>query len=100
MGAMRLASPKAGYRFTQIFGINYYNTFSLVAKLASFQTVLALAVRFDWEIKSFDFDGAYLNSELDEDKEIYMQAPPRYESQGEHKVKRLRKSLYGFKQAR
>jgi transposase InsO family protein len=85
--------------FTQIFGVDYYNTFSPVAKLASFRAVLALAARFDWEIKSFDFNGAYLNGELDEDEEIYMQAPPGYESQGEHKVKRLRKSLYGLKQA-
>jgi Reverse transcriptase (RNA-dependent DNA polymerase) len=30
--------------FTQIFSIDYYNTFSPVVKLASFQTVLALAV--------------------------------------------------------
>ena len=85
--------------FTQIFGVDYYNTFSPVAKLASFRSVLALAARFDWEIKSFDFNGAYLNGELDEDEEIYMQAPPGYEGQGEHQVKRLKKSLYGLKQA-
>jgi hypothetical protein len=84
--------------FTQVFGQDYYDTFSLVARLASFRAILALAARFDWEIDMFDFIGAYLNGELDEDEEIYMQPPPGYEGQGEN-VLRLRKSLYGLKQA-
>jgi len=37
--------------FTQVFGEDYYNTFSPVAKLQSFQAILVLAVRFDWEIE-------------------------------------------------
>ena len=85
--------------FTQVFGEDYYDTFSPVAKLQSFRAILALAARFDWEIKSFDFTSAYLNSELDADEEIYMQLPPGYEGQGPDEVKRLRKSLYGLKQA-
>jgi len=84
--------------FTQVFGQDYYDTFSPVARLASFRAVLALAARHDWEIDVFDFIGAYLNGELDEDEEIYMQPPPGYEGQGEN-VMRLRKSLYGLKQA-
>jgi hypothetical protein len=40
----------------------------------------------------------YLNGELGEDKEIYMQEPPRYEK-GKGQVKQLQKSLYGLKQA-
>jgi hypothetical protein len=58
-----------------------------------------LAAYFNWEIESFNFTGAYLNGKLDADKEIYMQPPPGYEGQGPNKVKRLRKSLYGLKQA-
>ena len=85
--------------FTQVFGEDYYDTFSPVAKLSSFRAILALAARHDWEIESFDFNGAYLNGELGEDEEIYMQPPPGYEGQGEDTVKRLRKSLYGLKQA-
>ena len=85
--------------FTQIFGKDYFDTFSPVAKLSSFRTVLALAARYDWEIESFDFNGAYLNGELGENEEIYMQGPPGYESQDIDTVKRLRKSLYGLKQA-
>ena len=67
--------------------------------MASVHTILALATCFDWDIESFDFNGAYLNGTLDDDEELYMHEPPGYESQGEHKVKRLHKSLYGLKQA-
>ena len=58
-----------------------------------------MAARHDWDIESFDFNGAYLNGKLDDDEEIYMHEPPGYEGKGEHLVKRLHKSLYGLKQA-
>jgi hypothetical protein len=60
---------------------------------------LALAAHFNWEINSFNFNGAYLNGKLDADKEIYMQEPPGYEGQGVDSVKHLRKLLYRLKQA-
>ena len=84
--------------FTQIFGVDYFSTYSPVAKLTSFRAILAIAARYDWNIESFDFNGAYLNGELDANEEIYMQAPPGYESDA-RTVKYLRKSLYGLKQA-
>ena len=61
--------------FTQVYSIDYFDTFSPVAKLTSIRTLLAIAARNDWEIESFDFDGAYLNGELNADEVIYMQAP-------------------------
>jgi hypothetical protein len=84
--------------FTQIYGVDYFTTYSPVAKLTSFRTILAIAARHDWEIESFDFIGAYLNGELDANEELYMQAPPGYDSDP-RVVKRLLKSLYGLKQA-
>jgi hypothetical protein len=86
--------------FTQIQGVDYYDMYSPIARLASFQAILTYAACYDWEIESFDFNGTYLNGILDDNKEIYMQEPPGYEL--EHagvSVKRLRKSLYGLKQA-
>jgi len=83
--------------FTQIYGVDYFTTFSPVTKLASFRTILAIAARLDWNIKSFDFNGMYLNGELDDNEEIYMYPPPGYDS-NETIVKRLCKSLYGLKQ--
>jgi transposase InsO family protein len=85
--------------FTQIHGVDYFSTYSPVAKLSSFRAILAIAARNDWEIESFDFNGAYLNGELDDGEEIYMQPPPGYESGAAGTVKRLHKSLYGLKQA-
>jgi len=70
--------------FTQVFGQDYYDTFSPVARLASFHAILALTMCFDWEIDMFNFIGVYLNGELDEDEEIYMQPPPGYKGQGEN----------------
>ena len=84
--------------FTQIFGVDYFTTYSPVAKLTSFRAILAIAARHDWDIESFDFNGAYLNGELDPNEEIYMQSPPGYESDA-RAVKHLKKSLYGLKQA-
>ena len=84
--------------FTQIYGVDYFSTYSPVAKLTSFRTILAIAAHHDWEIESFDFNGAYLNGELDAKEQIFMQAPPGYESDP-RVVKRLLKSLYGLKQA-
>jgi transposase InsO family protein len=84
--------------FTQIYRVDYFTTFSPVAKLSSFCTILAIAARHDWEIESFDFNAAYLNGELDDDEEIYMHPPPGYDTDSDF-VKRLRKALYGLKQA-
>jgi hypothetical protein len=84
--------------FTQIYGVDYFDTFSPVAKLASIRTILALAARHDWDVDTFDFNSAYLNGELGEEEEIYMQEPPGFE-ESTGSVKWLRKSLYGLKQA-
>src|SRR6266850_1982032 len=86
--------------FTQIYGVDYYNTYSPVAWLASFRLILTVAVRNNWDIEAFDFNSAYLNGELDTDEEIYMQEPPGYETGGAGAVKQLLKALYGLKQAR
>jgi len=84
--------------FTQVYGVDYFETFAPVAKLASIRTILAIAARNNWDISMFDFHSAYLNGELDED--IYMEQPPYYETadRGRYVVK-LNKTLYGLKQA-
>ena len=85
--------------FSQIYGVDYLDTYSPVAKLASFRTILALATRFDWEVECFNFNSAYLNGELEDTEEIYMEQPPGYDEGSKDFVKRLRKALYGLKQA-
>jgi hypothetical protein len=85
--------------FMQIYGIDYYETYAPVARLASLRILLALAARNGWYVHTFDFDSAYLNSELEEDEVIYIEQPPGYATK-EHKdwVWRLWKALYGLKQ--
>ena len=43
--------------FTQIYGVDYLNTYSPVAQFSSI--CVAMAAHNDWEIESFDFNGAY-----------------------------------------
>lgn len=62
------------------------------------RTVLANAAHQDWEIEHVDVKSAYLNAELKET--IYMKAPRGVLKPGqEGKVLRLKKGLYGLKQA-
>lgn len=84
--------------FSQIPGVDYNETFAPVAKSSSLRVMIALAARFSWPLIQLDVKSAYLNGDLDE--EIYMRQPPGTVAQGdEHLVCRLRKSLYGLKQA-
>ncbi len=83
--------------FTQVHGIDYYETFAPVAKLASFRLILAVAARNGWAADTFDFNNAYLNSKLDE--EVYLEQPPDHEFQDRRRyVLKLEKALYGLKQ--
>jgi hypothetical protein len=84
--------------FTQIPGIDFDETFSPVARFESLRLLLALAALEDWEIHQLDVKSAFLNGVLDE--EIYMEQPQGFIIPGqEHKVCRLKKAIYGLKQA-
>ena len=86
--------------FTQIYGMDFYETYTPVARLASFRLLLAVAACNDWPVDTFDFDSAYLNSILNDDDEIiYSEQPPYYEMMDRHcYVWKLNKKLYGLKQ--
>jgi hypothetical protein len=86
-------------RFTQVYDVDYFKTFTPVAKLASIRSILAIAACNDWDITMFDFHGAYLNRELN--KDIFMEQPPDYET-ADHEcyVVKLHKTLYGLKQVK
>ena len=84
--------------FTQIFGIDYDETFSPVAQFESLRLLLALAVLEDWEIHQMDVKSAFLNRLLDE--EIYMEQPQGFVDQDHpDKVCLLKKAIYRLKQA-
>jgi Reverse transcriptase (RNA-dependent DNA polymerase) len=86
--------------FWQVPGVDYFDTFTPVAKLASIRAVLAMAAAEDMELHQIDIKGAYLNGELTERETIYMSQPPGYPAPNSAgKVCRLRKTLYGLKQS-
>jgi Reverse transcriptase (RNA-dependent DNA polymerase) len=47
--------------FSQVPGVDYFDTFAPVARLASIRAVLAIAAVEDLEIHQIDIKGAYLN---------------------------------------
>jgi hypothetical protein len=77
--------------FSQMPGMDYNETFSLVVRLETIHAILALAVAEDWEIQQMDVKGAYLNGKLKET--IYMDQPQGY-SDGTARVCQLIKTLY------
>jgi hypothetical protein len=86
--------------FTQIYGIDFEETFFPVARFETVRLLLALAALEDWEIKALDVKTALLFGELDDNKELYLVQPEGFIEKGkENKVCRLRKSIYGLKQA-
>ena len=84
--------------FTQKEGIDYTETFSPVSKKDSLRIILALVAHLDLELQQMDVKTAFLNGDLEE--EVYMKQPEGFSSrEGEHLVCKLKKSIYGLKQA-
>lgn len=82
--------------FTQIEGIDYFETFAPVARTASIRMVLALAARNRLILHQMDVKSAFLYGKID--YEAYM-SPPEGIDEEDDIVYRLEKSIYGLKQA-
>ncbi|XXG82908.1 hypothetical protein AAC387_Pa10g0782 [Persea americana] len=82
--------------YTQKEGINYEETFSLVAMLKSIWILLSIAAHLDYEIWQMDVKTAFFNSHLEED--IYMMQPGDFVAKThKQRVCKLQKSIYGLK---
>jgi hypothetical protein len=83
--------------FTQRPGVDFRETFAPVARMTSIRTLLSVACKDDMNLTHLDVDTAFLNGELDE--EIFMQLPEGGLEGDAGRVVKLRKGLYGLKQA-
>ena len=84
--------------FYQREGIDYTETFSPVSKKDSFRIIMSLVAHFDFDLHQMDVTMTFLNGNLEE--EVYTKQPEGFSSnEGEHLVYKLKKSIYGLKQA-
>ena len=83
--------------YTQRWSIDYYQTFAPMARLSTIRVLLQICVQNVLNIlHQMDVSSAYLNADIDVD--LYIDQPKGFEIEGD-KVCKLKKSLYGWKQA-
>jgi hypothetical protein len=84
--------------FFQVFGQDYTDTYSPVAKFTSIRTLLAIAAQLGLQVRAMDVDTAFLNAPINED--IWVRVPDgTLLPPGDNGIYKLLKSLYGLKQA-
>ncbi|GKD23075.1 retrotransposon protein, putative, ty1-copia subclass [Tanacetum coccineum] len=84
--------------YTQLYGVDYEETFSPVADIRAIRILISIAAFYDYEIWQMDVKTAFLNGYLDED--IYMVQPEGFvDPKHPRKVCKLQRSIYGLKQA-
>jgi hypothetical protein len=83
--------------FVQQEGIDFDDVFAPVARMEPVR-LLTLAAQEGWQVHHVDVKSAFLNGDLKE--EVYVRQPVGFIVAGqEGKVLRLRKALYGLRQA-
>jgi hypothetical protein len=83
--------------YSQKEGIDYKESFALVARLEAIRILLAFSMAKGFKLYQMDVKSAFLNGFLED---VYVKQPSGFESvEFPHKVYRLRKALYGLKQA-
>jgi Reverse transcriptase (RNA-dependent DNA polymerase) len=84
--------------YTQIYGVDYEETFAPVVKVNNVRTLISCAVNFGWDLCQLDVKNIFLHGDIKE--EVYMEIPPGFPNERlKGKVCRLKRSLYGLKQS-
>ncbi|CAL2228318.1 unnamed protein product [Prunus armeniaca] len=83
--------------FTQTFGVDYKETFALVAKMTTVRVLLSVAVNHEWPLYQMDVKKIlFLHGDLEE--EVYLQLPLGHQqAHNSSMVCKLHKSIYGLK---
>ena len=66
----RLKTHLVAKGYPQIYGSNYYDTFSPVAKMTSVRLLLSMAAMSSWPLYQLDIKNAFLHDDLV--KEVYI----------------------------
>ncbi|GJX42129.1 retrovirus-related pol polyprotein from transposon TNT 1-94 [Tanacetum coccineum] len=83
--------------YNQQEGIDYDETYALVARLESIRILLAYACALDFKLFQMDVKSVFLNGFINE--EVYMAQPPGFiDFKKPDHVYKLKKALYGLKQ--
>jgi len=87
--------------YSQVKGFDYYETFSATLRSTSFRLLVSIAAGRKLNVEHYDVKNAFTQSDID--AEIYVEAPPGNftpkDMNGRPKVLKLKKALYGTKQA-
>jgi transposase InsO family protein len=82
--------------FLQRPGIDFDDVSAPTPDRATLRAVIAMAASRDWELHVVDVKNAFLHADMKE--ELYLRQPPGFDT-GDGRVCRLRKALYGLRQA-
>ena len=73
---MRLKAQFVARDFSQVYRIDYLDTYASIAKLASIRILFAIAIAFDLELHQMNVVTAFLANKFDE--EIYMKQSKKF----------------------
>ena len=95
-GMFRFKARLVAKGYAQKEGIDYDETFSPVARYDTVRALLAIAASRGMKLRQFNVKTAFLYGKLQQ--EVYLEQPEGFED-GTDRVCRLKRSLYGLKQA-
>lgn len=78
--------------------VDFDEVFAPMARIETVRLLIAIAAQRGWQVHHIDEKSAFLNGDLME--EVFVQRPPGFVVEdGSGKVLKLRKALYGLRQA-